>query len=252
MKFVDTNLWIGNWPFSPLPRNEVGDVSRWLSRFGIETAFASSFECVFQIDPMPGNRSLRKAIGQRRRLRLLPILNPGVAAWRDHLEELADWPETKAVRLLPGYHGYRLDSRSIRTCIEALRSRRIRVVAAARLIDERHEHRAVTINPPTLGQWERFLEFASSTNPLIQGLSVHELRALSEQGHRFYADTSFAEWEDTLRVLKGFMPTTRVMFGSLSPLQVVQAQIDKIRLSSLSALQGGKVAHLNAIKYFKI
>jgi hypothetical protein len=245
MKFIDTNLWIGNWPFAPLSRNEVKEVSRRLSRFDIDTAFVSTFECVFQVDPMPGNRSLRKTVARRRRLRALPVLNPGVAAWRDHLDELADWPETKAIRLLPGYHGYRLDSRSTRACVEALQSRGIRVLATARLIDERHE-------PPALGQWEGFLEFASSANPLIQGLSVHELRALSEFGRRFSADISFAEWEDTLRVLKGFMSTTRIMFGSLSPLQVLQAQIDKIRLSSLALNQREKVANLNAVKYFGV
>ncbi|MFL3658312.1 MAG: amidohydrolase family protein [Opitutales bacterium] len=252
MNFIDTNVWCGSWPFTPISRNGTADIDRRLRRFGISEALVSPFETVFQDDPMPGNRALLKALEKRKGLRPLPVLNPGTAAWEDHLEELSKCLDVVGVRILPAYHGYRLNAVAVRRLAERLESKKIRLVITARLVDERHEHRALTIKPASVAQLAGFVGRNPKVNPLIQGLGTHELKEMAKADGRFLTDTSFAEWEDTLRVLKGFMPISRVLFGSLSPLQVTRAQVDKVRLSSLSGRQRESVARGNAGRYFGI
>jgi len=252
MNFFDTNVWFGPWPFAPLPRNGAADIEQRLSRFGISEALVSPFETVFQVDPMPGNRALLKTLQKRKGLRSLPVMNPGTAAWEDHLDELSDDPEVTGVRLLPAYHGYRLNSVAVRRLVERLALKKLRLVITARLVDERHEHPAISIKPVSVKQLAGFVERNPKSSPLIQGLGVHELGELAKASGHFSTDTSFAEWEDTLKVLKGFLPVSRILYGSLSPLQVTRAQVDKVRLSSLSARQRDAVACGNAIRYFGV
>lgn len=252
MSFIDTNIWCGSWPFASLPRNEAGDIERRLAGFEIAEAFVSPFETVFQVDPMPGNRAMFKALRKRKSLRPLPVINPGTPAWEDHLEEVSANPAVLGLRLLPAYHGYRLNSVALRRLVERVEVKGLRLVITARLVDERHEHRAVSIKALTVSQLAGFMRRYPKTNPLIQGLGIHELKTLSQEDGLFSTDTSFAEWEDTLKVLKAFLPVSRIFYGSLSPLQVTRAQVDKVRLSSISLRQRESVASGNARRFFGI
>ncbi|QXD25497.1 hypothetical protein F7C95_06270 [Opitutia bacterium ISCC 51] len=252
MNFIDTNAWSGSWPFGSV--SSVNSEAPRVSRVGYEIneALISPFDAVFQTDPMPGNRANFKALAMLRSFRPLPILNPATPAWKEHLEEISDHGRVVAVRLLPAYHGYSLRSASVKKLIEELAAKKLKLVITARLVDERQEHPALSIKPISIPQIKGFLDKAPELHPLIQGLGVHELKELSTTQGAFSTDTSFAEWEDTLRVLKADIPVSRILFGSLSPLQVAQAQFDKVRLSSLPRGQRDAVAMCNAQSFFDI
>ena len=252
MNFIDTNAWIGSWPFSPVSLSESRSPKIRRVGYKISEALISSFDAVFQTDPMPGNRAILDVVKKSRTCRPLPIINPATPAWVDHLEEVSQHAGVVAVRLLPGYHGYSLRSAATRTLLEHLKEKKLRLVITARLVDERQEHHALSIKPVAVSQLTQFVERHPKINPLIQGLGVHELKELAKSDGLFSTDTSFAEWEDTLRVVKQNIPISRIQFGSLSPLQIAQAQIDKVRLSSLSIRQREAVALNNAQKFFKI
>lgn len=184
--------------------------------------------------------------------RPLPVINPRTSAWKDHLKEVAANPSVVGIRLLPAYHGYRLNSATISKLVEQVNSKGLRLVITARLVDERQEHHGVSIKPVSVKQLDDFIKRHPRIHPLIQGLSIHELESLSKAGGLFSTDTSFAEWEDTLRVLKRHLPVSRIQFGSLSPLQVKQAQVDKVRLSSITVRQRELIGLGNAKKFFNI
>lgn len=252
MNFIDTNAWSGPWPFGSV--SSIDSDAPGINRVGYEIteALVSSFEAVFQADPMPGNRANLNMLPMLRSLRPLPILNPATPAWEDHFEEISENGRVVAIRLLPAYHGYSLRSVSVKKLIEKLAKKNLKLVITARLVDERQEHPALSIKPIQVNQLKAFIEEFPETHPLIQGLGVHELKELSKANGLFSTDTSFAEWEDTLRVLKEDIPISRILFGSLTPLQVAQAQIDKVRLSSLTLRQREAIAHENAQSFFDI
>jgi hypothetical protein len=252
MNFIDTNVWCGSWPFAPLGQTGISKIKQPSTDFEITEVFLSPFDSVFQVDPMPGNRTMFEGLSRLSVFHPLPVINPATGAWEDHLEELATNSQVVGLRLLPAYHGYRLNSKAVRRMVERVKAKGLRLVITARLVDERHEHRAVTIKPVSVSQIAAFIREHPKENPLIQGLSIHELKELSKADGLFYTDTSFAEWEDTLKILKGYIPVSRILYGSLSPLQVTLAQIDKVRLSSLTTRQRELVASDNARKYFGI
>ena len=252
MKFIDTNAWSGPWPLSPV--SPIEPKQRRVRNIGyeIKEALVSPFKAVFQADPMPGNRTLFDSLGKRRSTRPLPILNLATPAWEDHLEEITTHARVAGIRLLPSYHGYSLRSPAVRKLNVRLKARQLRLVITARLVDERQEHPALSIKPVPVVQLKQFVETNPDTHPLIQGLGVHELKELAQAGGLFSTDTSFAEWEDTLQVIREDIPLPRILFGSLSPLQVAQAQIDKVRLSSLTQRQRESVALGNAQRFFQL
>ena len=252
MKFIDTNRWSGAWPLSPVSLNGSSNRRPKAIGYEIKEALVSPFEAVFQMDPMPGNRANFEAVKKQRKCRPLPIINPATPAWEDHLEEVTENNRVVAIRLLPGYHGYTLRSQAVKKLADRLKEKKLRLIITTRLVDERHEHHSLNIKPVPLKHLKHFIEHEPKLHPLIQGLGIHELKELAKAEGTFSADTSFAEWEDTLRVMKLSIPVSRILFGSLSPLQVDQAQFDKVRLSSLSQKQREAVAFDNAQSFFNL
>ena len=97
-------------------------VKQPMVNYEITEALVSPFDSVFQVDPMPGNRTMFKTYRLLKTFRPLPVINPRSSAWEDHLEELAKHREVVGVRLLPAYHGYRLNSVAVRRLVEKVES----------------------------------------------------------------------------------------------------------------------------------
>lgn len=252
MTFLDTNCWLGPWPFAPLPARSPRGLWRHLESAGVSGALVSPFDALFQDDPMPANRALRRACRSCPRLLPLPVVNPAMPAWREHLAACRDEFTVPAVRLLPAYHRYRLGSRRAAACLEAARSAGLRVVITARLVDERHEHPALRVRPVGVSELAALRRRHRELQPLVQGLTRHEIDALAAEVDGVFCDLSFAEWEDTLRVLREKTAVSQLMFGSLAPLHVLPAQLDKIRSSSVSSRERSAVAGDNARRFFPL
>lgn len=231
MTFYDTNAWIGEWPFLNLPVRDVASLQRHWRRHGIGGGLVSSFSSLWPTDPMPANRALRAAIGKSRRMSPLPVINIFGPGWERDLEELTTWTELKAVRLAPGYGGWSLRDKSARAVAVAMCARGWRVVLTARLWDERHEHPALKVKPVKVEDIARWIDAVPGMVPLVQGLTRSEAEKLADSTTRFLSDLSYLEWNDTLGVIAPRIASSRLVFGSLTPLHITQAQTDKIALS---------------------
>jgi uncharacterized protein len=252
MRFLDTNCWMGAWPFASLPARSAAALQAHLAEHGVARALVSSFDALFQSDPTPANRALMLACREHPGLLPLPVINPAMPAWQEHLARCVDTMPVRAIRLLPGYHRYRLTGAAVGRLVEDATGQRIRIVVTARLVDERHEHPAVRVKPVKVPELAAFLERHADVESLVQGLTRHEVDALAGKTKRFLTDLSFAEWEDTLRVLRRKLPVARMVFGSLTPLHVLRAQVDKVRLSTLSEVDRRAVAADNAQRFLNL
>lgn len=253
IRFFDTNVWWGPWPFAPLPGRGAAALRRHLAAHHIEGALVSAFEALWQDDPMPANRALRAALAREPALRPLPLINPAVAPWREHLAECLGWAGAlRAVRVAPAYHGYALGEPGLKMLAGLAADEGIRIVMTARLVDERHEHHAVRLRPGPLDALTRWLRRNPRLHPLVQGLTRAELEKLAPEVTNFTADLGYAEWHDTLRVLRAVLPVRRLVLGSLTPLHVTRAQVDKIAESSLPRASRAAVARINALKFFDL
>lgn len=259
LSYIDTNAWWGTWLRGGVRDDRApAELARWLGRHGVERALVSPLAALLADDPMPANRALFAGLGGVRRLVALPVINPVLPGWADDLAEVAQASGVVAVRWLPAYHGYRLSDRRCQEAARAIGRAGLRLVITARLIDERHEHAGIRVRPVAGRELIRALPRLAEAGgrrgtPLVQGLTKHELEQLAAAGIRdFAADLSFAEWEDTLKVVARSVPLTRVMVGTLTPLHVTQAQLAKTSSLTVTPRLRAAVAADNARKFFKL
>lgn len=251
MTFLDTNAWLGEWPFTGVACRDVASLSACWRRHGIGGGWVSSLASLWPLDPMPANRALRAALNGKRAIMPLPVLNPLAPDWTPHLSELADWRNVRAVRLAPGYGGWSLASRAGCEATRAIAARGLRVVLTARLVDERHEHPSLRVKPVPVAAIVRWLDEVPECRPLIQGLTRWEIEELAGTTDRFFVDLSFAEWADTIAVVGRSVSPRRIVFGSLTPLHVARAQVDKVARSPAAAATRAAIARHNAERFLR-
>jgi hypothetical protein len=248
----DTNVWLGDWPFTLVENRPAAALKRHWKKHGIAGGLVSTFAALWVLDPMPANRALRADIGASKGMTVLPILNAFDPDWRGQLREIATWPEVRAVRLAPSYGGWSMASRVAKEVGAAISDCGLKSVLTARLVDERHEHPSLRVKPvsvPTLVKW---LQAVPECTPLIQGLTRWEVDALAKETDQFLTDFSFAEWEESLEVIGKVVSGPRMVFGSLTPLLSTNAQVQKVLQSSVSLARRRAVAAGNARKFFKL
>lgn len=250
MKFYDTNAWVGSWPFTPVGHADVGALQRHWRTAGVAGGWVSSLDALWRLDPTAVNLALIRATQRRARTHPLPILNLLDPAWEEQLATLLTFKAVKAVRLAPGYGGWKLSDGRAVAAARQIRAQGRQVVLTARLVDERHEHPAIGVKPVAVKTLARWMERVPEMTPLVQGLTRWEIEELAKVTDRFLTDLSFAEWTDTLGVICRVVDPSRVVLGSLTPLHVLSAHVDKIAQSPASAARRRALAGENAIRFF--
>ncbi|MBX7120951.1 MAG: amidohydrolase [Opitutaceae bacterium] len=246
----DVNCYLGTWPFSLVPEMSADQLAKHLARAGVDAAAVSPLAAVFQPEPMPANRALFAALRGKRRFVPLPVVNPTLANWKEQLEECAAAPGVRAVRLYPNYHDYRLSRRTLRPFVDALARHRLQLVITARIEDERHRYFALRIKGVPVADLTAFLKANPRTVPLVTGLSVNEAIQLAADNENFLADISYQENVELAAMLRGKLSTSRLMFGSLTPLVSVSAQTGKLSAPDFSAAERRRIASTNAARFF--
>jgi len=138
----DADTWIGHWPFRALPYRSASDLLRQMDKHGIDKALAGSLHGLFYKDAHQANRELVREIG-RRRDRLVPcaVLNPTYYGWRQDLKQCCEEFGMAVLRLVPCYHGYRLEDHVAAEVVEAALALKMRVALFGRIVDPRGRHR---------------------------------------------------------------------------------------------------------------
>lgn len=249
---IDTNTFLGAWPFSVAPVLTAAQFARRLTAAGVNSAWVSPLHAVFSPDPMPGNRALFAAVRARPAFLPVPVLNPVLATWREHLAACRASAPIRAVRLLPNYHGYELSSRKLMPFMDALRATNLRLVLAARLEDERQTYFALRIKGTPIEHLGVFLNRFPSHHVLCTGLYMAEIERLATIARNFSAEISFAESKATLLSLRQSLPADRLMFGSGAPLLSMHAQVAKLRTPAIPRAERILVAGKNAARFLDL
>ena len=228
MKLLDALAWTGSWPFAPIATHDARSLAVALEADGIDGALVSPLEAVFAVEPGPANRRLLHETRAVPALRPVPVVNPTVPGWESDLAEVADDPRVRMIRLLPAYHGYRLDGRAAVACGGAAARLRLAVAVQMRLVDERHEHHAVRVRPVPVAALETFVRRLPEIELVASGLLRSEIKAVAPRLRRARFDTSFAEWLDTLPDLLERARPEQLVFASNAPLLMPAAGRAKV------------------------
>ena len=252
IEFYDTNAWVGLWPLAPIGHADLAALRRHWRKQGIQGGLVSSLDALWLTDPHEHNARLIEATRKPDGVDPLPILNLLDPAWGEELDQLLADPGVKAVRLAPGYGGWRMTNRAAVDAAKAITAGGRRVVLTVRLVDERQDHPAIKVKPVKAAVIARWISKVPGMQPLIQGLTRWEAEELAKSTDRFLMDLSFFEWDDSLGVLAKVMDLKRAVFGSLTPFHVTQAHQNKIVGSpSASPARRKSIAAGNAQRWLK-
>jgi predicted TIM-barrel fold metal-dependent hydrolase len=247
---IDANAALGPWPFAPLPERTAPRLVAHLKANGIGRALVSHLGAVFLPEPMPANRALFAAVRRTPALLPVPILNPALASWREHLTTCLAAAPLRAVKILPVHHNYSLRLPALADFLAALESAKIRLIIGTRLEDERHRYHALNIKGLPVAAIAAFLTRFPKTHVVLSGLYKPEIEQLAATHANFSADIAFAEWLRTLEILTKKIPARRLLLGTHTPLFETRAQVDKLRLAKISKRSATLIASENAVRLF--
>lgn len=242
MKLLDALAWTGSWSFAPIPAHDASSLAGALAADGIDGALVSPLDAVFAPEPGPANHRLLRETRLVRTLRPVPVLNPAVPGWESDLAEAATDPRVRVLRLLPAYHGYRLDGRAAIACARAVARRGLALAVQMRLVDERHEHHAVRVRPVPVAALESFSRRLPELELVASGMLRSEIKAVAPRLRRVRFDTSFAEWLGTLPDLLERARPEQLVFATNAPLLMPAAGRAKVMGADVPATARRAVA----------
>jgi len=252
MNYFDANTWIGRWPFSFADAYTPRSLAAHLKRHGIRRALVSPLDAVLAPAPQPANRALLTTTRGIRGLIPVPVLNPALAGWRDDLAEVSEDVRVRAVRLLPNYHNYPLNSPAVDELVAALERRGLRLIVQMQLIDHRHEYHAMTLKPVPPAELAGLLKRHRTRPVLASGLMRPDLLKLAPKHPNLLADLSFAEWHDTMEHLLAKVSPRQLAFASHTPLLITAAARAKLDTSTLSVEARTQIAAGNLQRFLDL
>ncbi|MCY4437619.1 MAG: amidohydrolase family protein [Chloroflexi bacterium] len=220
---IDSNAYVGEWPFRRLPHSQPDNLLRKMDSLGIEKAVVSRLENVFFKDLLVGNRELHE-IAQAHPDRFIPAytINPGYPGWDEDLEICLDELSAKNLRLHPNYHGYELLGQENLRLLEIAREHDLLVMIAIGLEDVRHHHRLVVVPDVGAGDIAQTVNAFPQVRFLVTGGRFGEVTSIwrsVDKRESLYVENSRVQGpiHDVAKLCSTIGPD-HVLFGSNSPL----------------------------------
>ena len=251
MKKIDFNCFSGNWPFHKVRYNTVEKIMQLHKRCGIEGGLVSACEAIFYQDPYEAELSLSKELMGTNYYHAM-TLNPTLPAWKDDLRRCVEMLGVKAVRLVPGYHGYTLADDVMKEVCDSLRQYNLPLILTLRIEDERTTW---MVNPRFIPVTEvkAFLETYTDIPTLVANVRINETADLAP-----VFETRQNLFIDTAGFMRGLFPVDtaypyvkgQMVFGSNAPCSEMQCFTFLVAKSSLSDSQKDAVyAGRDFLKY---
>lgn len=235
MKKMDFNCFSGNWPFHKVRYNTVEKIVQLHKRCGIEGGIVSSCEAIFYQDPYEAELSLSKELAGTGYYHAM-TLNPTLPAWKDALRRCVEELGVKAVRLVPGYHGYTLADDVMKEVCDSLQRYNLPLILTLRIEDERTTW---MINPRFIPVTEvkTFLETYADIPTLVANVRINESADLAP-----VFGTRQNLFIDTSGFMRGLFPVDtaypyvkgQMVFGSNAPMSEIQSLTILVETAKLS------------------
>ena len=247
MEIVDVSAWTGHWGSLRLP-GEAGEVIASLEEIGVGSALLSPLDAAFAHNPHLANADVYEAAERFPQARAVPVLDPGLADWREELGLAVD-RGAPAVRWLPAYGGY--DLREGGECAAAAGEAGLVLFVQTRLEDPRRQHPRAVVPDVEAAEVADLAERHPRVPVVIGGApwtAVLDLAPRILALERLYADVSQADGMDSLlrMVEAGLGP--RLLFGTHAPFFVPLAGLARVVLdlepADAEAILGGNARRL--------
>lgn len=138
---IDSNAYIGHWPFRRFEYNTLEALSGRMKEFGTDQSVVSNLNGIFYKNTQHANEELLEAIRSKRAYqnRFIPfaVINPVYGGWRDDFEICTSKMGMKGIRLYPQYHRYDITNPFCIELVKMCRDKGLPVVFTLRMVDSR-------------------------------------------------------------------------------------------------------------------
>lgn len=138
---IDSNTYIGHWPFRQYTCNTFDALLGRMREFGTDQSVVSSLNGVFYKNTQHANEELLEAIRSKRAYqdRFIPfaVINPFYGGWRDDFKTCTTTMGMKGIRIYPKYHRYNLSDPACVDLVKMCRDKGLSVVMSLRMVDNR-------------------------------------------------------------------------------------------------------------------
>jgi predicted TIM-barrel fold metal-dependent hydrolase len=247
---IDVSAFTGAWPTHPV-NGRLDDVNGSLAKVGVDYALYSPLDAVWCRNPHLYNGPLYRACEGRPDLLPVPFLDPTVATWKTELDEAVE-RGAKAIRVLPNYHGYRLDQ--VGAFWDAVSETLLVAIVQTRMEDPRRQHPLAVVEDVPAKEVADLGGKRPNLKLVIGGPRTAEIRSLKAElkdQPNLFADVSQADGLDAIRVLVEDGLTGSLLFGSHAPLFVPHAAVARV-ITEVDDAVAERILGGNAGKLFNV
>ena len=251
---IDANVSLFRWPFRRLPLDETAALLKKMSDFGVDVAWAGSFEALLHRDIGGVNDRLAEECA-RAGGRLVPFgtVNPALPDWEEDLRRCHEVHRMPGIRLFPNYHGYTLGDAAVPRLLRGAAERGLVVQLTVAMEDVRTQHPLMCVPEVDVRPLAGLLEPVGAPRVMLlnagRGLPAATLKALAARGVCF--DLSRVEGQGGVGAFLRSLPTGRVLFGTHAPFLNYEAALIKIHESELAAETAAQVLGGNAREFLR-
>lgn len=225
-QIVDVSAWVGQYPFRGIANTTIEHLRRKMRKLNMVRAVVSPFEAVFWENNLDAFTHWAEQLRDCRELELWPVINPSMPGQLSEFRRLWEKHRFRGFRLTPNYHGYAVESACVAEVMDFARQRDLAAQLVIRIADERWHWMLKTpgVENDALSY---FTGVFAGNRMIISGHnSIRTLTSRLKQQPRLFVDISrvrapiFAV-ENLLRDI----PPGQVLFGSLWPIQIIEATL---------------------------
>jgi predicted TIM-barrel fold metal-dependent hydrolase len=248
---IDTNAWLGCWPFRRLPLDEPVSLARRLRSLGIERAWVGHLDALFHEDIAAVNARLADQCERLGDGLFVPFgaVNPTLPDWQEDLRRCHEIHRMPGIRLHPDVHGYSTADPILAEALSAASARGLVVQVPLQMEDPRTRHARldlVEVDPAPLV--ELVGEIPGLRLVLLNagrflGPAAGELFGAS----RLLVDIATVEGVGGVDRLIGALGVDRIVFGTHAPVFIPESAVLKLRESSPSPAALDAITRSNAL-----
>ena len=246
-KLIDLSVWTGRWPFLNLRYNDLAALKEKLLGLNIKKAFAAPIDGILEKDPSRANGELyEKTALYEDFFSPVPIIDLSFKNWRGNMERAVGSSCVKIIKLLPNYHMYKLTKELAGELVKYTSPAGIAVSIQMRMEDKRGMHPLFKV--PEIRAFD--LLDAISAFPeqvfILSNIYYGEIQEAYNSTGNIYFETCGTEYQDVIELLHGRFSLDRFVFSSHAPFYYAEANVNKIKYSSLDTDILKKVMYENA------
>lgn len=248
---IDTNVYLGRWPFRRLPGDEPDELVAKLREQRVVEAWTGTFEALLHRDVAGVNLRLADRCRRYGDGLLVPFgtVNPAWPDWSEELRRCHEEYRMPGIRLHPNYHGYRLDDPPAARLLADAAQRGLVVQIAATMEDERTQHPLVQVPHVDLGPLVALLAGLPGLRLVLlnafrgsRGEIIDRLAAAGD----VYFDIAMLEGVGGVGKLVDRIGGSKIVFGSYYPMFYFDSALWKLHESELGGLQTQSILQTNA------